>query len=96
MFKIQNCKYLNDYQLHIVFNNGISNAVNLKDEVAHEPYTALQNLDLFRQFYLDHGALCWLNGKIDMAVEYLFFLANKDKPELQTLFKKWGYIKTSE
>lgn len=92
MPKIQKCRYVDNYQLEIVFDNGIIGSVNLENEVVHEPYTSLQDITIFKRFYLDHGAICWSNGKIDMSVEYLFFLANKANPELQALFKEWGSL----
>jgi Protein of unknown function (DUF2442) len=39
---------------------------------------------------LAHGTLCW-PGELDVAPEYLYFLAFKDAPELQQQFQDWGY-----
>ncbi len=92
MLKIQDCKYVDGYQLQVIFDNGDMGVANLQDEVTQEPYIVLRDINTFKRFYVDHGAVCWQDGKIDMALEYLFFLVNKDKSELQPLFKKWGYI----
>ena len=54
-------------------------------------FESLQNKNVFKDFKLEHGITTWLNGELDIAPEYLLFLANKDKPELQTLFIEWGY-----
>ena len=35
--------------------------------------------------------ICW-GDDIDVAPEYLFFLANKDKPEYHQQFVEWGYL----
>lgn len=91
MLKIQECKYIDNYRLNVLFDNGSFGVANLQDEVISEPYTVLQDKNIFRSFYLDHGAICWLDGTIDMAIEYLFYLANKHKPSYQKLFQEWGY-----
>jgi hypothetical protein len=38
-----------------------------------------------------HGTLCW-PGERDVAAEYLYFLAFRDDPALQPLFRQWGYL----
>ena len=91
MLQIENCTYVDRYKLNITFNDGTSGIANLENDIASEPYIELQDINTFKHFYLDHGAICWQNGKIDMAIEYLFYLANKNKKEWQSLFQKWGY-----
>jgi hypothetical protein len=44
-----------------------------------------------RQFSLKHGTLCWPN-ELDVAAEYLYFLAFRNDSELQPLFRQWGYL----
>jgi hypothetical protein len=35
--------------------------------------------------------ISWENG-LDLAPEFLYFLAFRNEPELQELFRKWGYL----
>ncbi len=45
----------------------------------------------FKDFKLEHSNLVWSN-ELDLASEYLFYVAFKDDPDLQDQFKEWGYL----
>ena len=49
-----------------------------------------KNIDLFSNFHLDY-TLCW-GQDIDVAPEYLFFLAHRYSTKYAPLFKEWGYV----
>ncbi len=51
----------------------------------------LEDETVFQNFKVDHGAILWANG-LDIAPEYIFFIANKYNNEYQVLFKEWGYL----
>ncbi len=91
MLTIKTCKYIDNYRLNIIFNNNESGIVDLQNEVSVEPYLILQDKEIFKDFFIDHGAICWLNGEIDMAIEYLFFLMRCNEPIYHNMFKQWGY-----
>jgi hypothetical protein len=42
---------------------------------------------------VEHGALCW-TGDLDVAPEYIYFLAFSDDESLRGLFEEWGYIQS--
>ena len=86
---------LMDHQiLKLKFNNGFEGLVDLAEKIASTsigPWHTLADPAIFQHFKLDHGTVCWPN-EFDVAPEYFYFLANKNNPTLQTLFRKWGYL----
>ena len=84
--------YLHDYVLQVTFSNAETVEVNLSPMIENKPvlFSPLKKIDFFKNFHVDY-TLCWDN-EIDVAPEYIYFLAHKDTPEYQTLFKEWGYI----
>lgn len=92
MLNIVSCSYVGDYKLKLLFDNesyGIADLRGLPE--TRTVFESLQDKSVFKDFKLEHGITTWLNGKLDIAPEYLFFLANKDKLELQSLFIELGY-----
>lgn len=94
MLHIKSCKYNDDYKLSLEFDNDYSGTVDLKDLPNDGPvFAPLRDINVFKNLKLEKwGVISWLNGTIDIAPEYLFFLMNKDNLKLHELFKKWGYI----
>jgi hypothetical protein len=94
MLEIKKANYAGDYCLDIVFNNGKSANVDLKESIFNDKrpvFKKLKNLDDFKSFKLDHHTVVWFE-ELDLAPEYLFYLAFKDDENLQKQFKEWGYI----
>ena len=94
MLEIEKASYAGEYCLDIVFNNGKSASVNLKESIFNDKrpiFAKLRKLDNFKSFRLDHSTVVWLD-ELDLAPEYLFYLAFKDSEDLQRQFKDWGYI----
>ena len=85
--------YLNNYCIQLSFNNGQSGVVDLKNDLEGTVFQLLKDKSFFKKFKLDKelDTIVWPNGT-DIAPEYLYFLAFKQKLELQEQFKKWGYI----
>ena len=52
----------------------------------------LSNSVKFQQFQTDGYTICWKN-RLDLAPEYLFFLAFRNDPTWQQQFFDWGYLK---
>ena len=74
---VKNAAHIKDYQLAIVFKNGKSGVVDLKDYAKLDGvFSRFASLDYFKQFYVDEeiGALCWPNN-LDIAPETLYHLA---------------------
>lgn len=94
MLEIERASYAGNYCLNIVFNNGKSASVDLKESIFHDKrtiFSKLRNQDNFKKFRLDHSTIVWLD-ELDLAPEYLFYLAFKNDKSLQSQFKEWGYI----
>jgi len=90
---IISASYVDNYKIALKFNNGSEGIADLFESLTGKVFEPLQDLLLFQQFELDQelGTVCWRNGA-DFAPEYLYFLAFRNVPELQTQFQEWGYL----
>lgn len=94
MLELKKAEYIGDYVLNLSFNNGKSGVVDLEQTLFNDKRTifaTLRDKSNFRNFKVEHSTIVW-SDELDMAPEYLFFLAFKDEPELQDQFKAWGYV----
>jgi len=94
MLAVNKAQYFGNYRISLEFNNGRHGMADLKETVFEDKrpiFRPLQEESNFKQFKLEHDTLVWPN-ELDLACEYLFYLAFKDDPELQDKFKQWGYI----
>jgi hypothetical protein len=90
---VNEAKYLNDYKVEVVFNDGKRGIADLSDIFRGPVFTPLKDKKLFAQLHIDEdlSTIAWPNGA-DLAPEYVYYRAFKDVPELQNKFKEWGYI----
>ncbi len=90
---ITEAKYIKDYMVEVSFNNGRKGVANLSDALKGPVFESLKNKSNFSSFTVDEEleTIVWSNGA-DLAPEYVYFQAFKNEPELQSQFKKWGYI----
>jgi len=94
MLKLLEARPLGHYQLQLRFSDGRSGTADLAPLVSGpEPsvFGSLRAADVFNRLHIEHGALHWPN-EIDLAPEYLYFLAFRNDPSLMTQFKTWGYL----
>ena len=94
MLEINRAEYAGNYCLDVTFNNGDSANVDLKESIFNDKrpiFEKLRNLDNFKNFKLNHNTVVWMD-ELDLAPEFLFYLAFKNNQELQQQFKEWGYI----
>jgi len=94
MIEVKKAEYAGNYNLNISFNNGRIGTVDLEQTVFndHRPiFSKLKEKSNFKNFKVEHSTVIW-SDELDLAAEYLFYLAFKDDPELQNQFKIWGYI----
>lgn len=87
--------YIGDYKVEVTFNNGHKGVVDLSG-ILHGPvFNPLKDKAFFSQLKVDKDleTIIWPNGA-DLAPEYLYFQAfkNKSEPGLQAKFKEWGYV----
>ena len=93
MLHISKAEHTGDYRVRIAFDDGREGTADLRQLVFDDPrpvFAPLRDVSFFQQMFIDHGALCWPGG-IDIAAEYLYFLAFRDDESLQNLFEEWGY-----
>jgi len=94
MISVNAAKYAGKYNLQLTFNNGREGMANLEDTVLKDKrkiFLKLKDISKFKNFKIDHSTVVWSN-ELDLAPEYLFYLAFKEDNSLQGQFKKWGYI----
>ncbi|VAW46005.1 hypothetical protein MNBD_GAMMA04-792 [hydrothermal vent metagenome] len=94
MLSINSAKYAGKYNLQLTFNNGREGIVNLEETVHKDKrkiFLKLKDISNFKNFKVDHSTVVWFN-ELDLAPEYLFYLAFKEDKSFQDQFKKWGYI----
>ena len=91
--KITKAEYLGDHKIKIRFDDGSEGIVDLSGSLEGKVFENLKNEKNFSKFKVDKelGTIVWENGA-DLAPEYLYFLAFKDRKDLQSKFKKWKYI----
>ncbi len=73
MLHIKSAKYYDDYKLTVLFNDGSSHLVDLKNTIFSDsrPIIAeLKDLSLFKDFTIKNHTISWSNG-LDFAPEYI-------------------------
>ena len=96
MLHISDADYLGEHRLRVAFNDGREGVADLRPMIFDEPRTVfepLKDLSAFRRFFIEHGALCWPDD-LDVAPEYIYFVAFRDDESLCGLFEEWGYVQT--
>ena len=90
---ITEAKYVKDYTIKVLFSNGKEGEADLSEALKGSVFTPLKKISAFSDFTIDKEleTIVWSNGA-DLAPEYVYFQAFKHEPQLQPLFKQWGYI----
>ncbi|MCK9609134.1 MAG: DUF2442 domain-containing protein [Methylomonas sp.] len=72
---VTDVEYLQNYELKLVFNNGVTGVVDLSNALWGEMFEPLSDPFLFSQIRLDPelGTVSWSNGA-DLAPEFLYDL----------------------
>lgn len=95
MISIKTAEHLGDFQIRLKFSNNLVGVADLEDTISSDPrsvFHELRNPAKFQQFQADGYTICWENG-LDLAPEFLFFLAFRNDPTWQQQFLDWGYLK---
>ncbi|WP_417912996.1 DUF2442 domain-containing protein [Candidatus Electronema sp. TJ] len=95
MLEVQQAAYAGNYAVHLVFSDGKAGTADLAPLVCNDRrpvFARLREQAAFRSFKVAHSALVW-DDTLDIAPEYLYYLAFKDDPALQEQFRQWGYIR---
>jgi len=76
--EVLNAKYLGDYKIHLVFNNGESKIVDLSAELDGKVFEPLKDKSYFQSFMIKFNTIEWSNGA-DFAPEFLLELGKKQE-----------------
>jgi len=93
MLSILKANYENEYKIQLEFSDHKKGEVDLKDFIINgkiKPFKELENIEKFKQFQVDY-TLKW-NDDLDLAPEYLYFIAFENDTNLQKQFHEWGYV----
>jgi len=94
MLSINEAKYIGDYNLCLIFNNGKEGIANLKQTIFNdkrEIFLELKEESNFSNFKVSHSTVVWFN-ELDLSPEYLFYLVFKEDESFKEKFKNWGYL----
>lgn len=94
MLEIVNAKYIEGYRISVSFNNGMSGEIDLCNTIMNDKrpiFASIKEMDKFEKFKIAHKTIVWFND-LDIAPEFLFFQAFKNKQDLQNQFREWGYL----
>lgn len=76
MVWITSAKYIEDYRIALVFNDGVEKEVDLSSYLYRRPFEKLRDIEVFKNFTLDSWTLTWDDGNIDIAPESLYEMAD--------------------
>jgi len=90
---VTEARYLKDYEVGVSFNDGRKGIADLSDTLSGPVFEPLRDKVFFARLNVDEElqTIAWPNGA-DLAPEYIYFRAFRDDPDLQELFKQWGYL----
>ena len=94
MLQISDAEYIGDYRVRFLFDNGREGVADLRSMVFDDPrsvFKPLRDAAVFQKLFIEHGALCWPSD-VDVAPEYVYYLAFRDDESLRGLFEEWGYM----
>ena len=78
LLKVIDAKYVNDYKIELLFNDGVKGVVDLKDSIKGLVFKPLKNIEYFKKFTKNRWTIEW-DCDADFAPEYLHDLAIKKK-----------------
>ncbi|PIX96101.1 MAG: DUF2442 domain-containing protein [Hydrogenophilales bacterium CG_4_9_14_3_um_filter_63_34] len=97
LLKIEQADALSPFHIRLRFNDGRTGEVDIHplfEEGAAGIFRALRDAAVADDFRLEYGTLCW-PGDLDVAPEYLYFLAFREDPALHEQFADWGYLEAA-
>lgn len=72
VFSIVSVRNLGNYNLLILFSNHQERIVDCKNLLKFDIFEELKDINVFNSYKLDGITLTWLDGKLDIAPEYLY------------------------
>ncbi len=77
ILNVKSAEYCGDYKVFLVFDNGVSKIVDLKETIFDDHrkiFEPLRDINFFKNFSIQFNTIAWENGA-DFAPEYLLQLA---------------------
>ena len=71
LLTVKAAEYVMNYKIKFTFSNKVSKIIDLENELYGEVFEPLKNLELFKDFKLNHFTIEWPNGA-DFAPEFLY------------------------
>jgi hypothetical protein len=74
MVWIRKAEYIEDYKIHVTFNDDQGGIVDLKEVICNDKrpvFRELVDITKFRQFNVEFDTIVWRNG-LDLAPEFLY------------------------
>ena len=69
--EVKSAEYLEGYKIKLLFNNGVTKIVDLRNSLIGPVFEPLRDLNVFRSFTIKFNTIEWANGA-DFAPEYLY------------------------
>jgi len=94
MVSIHKAEYAGEYSIKLTFNDGKIGVANLEKTIFSDKrkiFSKIKSKVAFKNFKIDHNTVIWFD-ELDLAPEYLYFLAFQNNSEYHKQFKDWGYI----
>jgi hypothetical protein len=71
-WNVQHVEATGDAQLAVKFADGLTGVVRFADSHFRGVFTALREPSFFKQAFVDHGAVTWPGGQIDLAPDAMY------------------------
>jgi hypothetical protein len=62
MIEVAEARYIGGYTLWLRFENGVEGEIDFTDDLKGRIFGALRDVELFKSFSTEYGALDWPNG----------------------------------
>lgn len=72
---ITKAEYIKDYQIKVYFADGTIKSIDLFDFLSTSSHPLINkylNVELFRQFQIDSGVICWGENEFDLNPETIY------------------------
>lgn len=71
--KVVKVKFTSDYKIHVLFNNFKEKTIDFKPLLKYPCYKKLNDINVWKEGYIDGGTLTWLGGETDISADNLFY-----------------------
>ena len=72
ILSVAGCSIVDESRMRVRFSTGETRIVDVSPLFQIPIFASLKNRETLQAFSIDHGVLCWQDGDIDIAPEWLF------------------------